>query len=163
MFVDIAPLDVFAMSQQINHIRTVGLISGIVVNSPVQISQSFTCRIMPTMRCTWLETLFCVIRDKQSQPTGSTVFERGPNRLDKLFSRSHVANRVVDEYDVKHAIQPKASHIAFDVFAFRIEPPTDSQHLSREIDQGHFKVVFEVKGIVTAPRSELEHSSRGTM
>ncbi len=66
----------------------------------------------------------------------------------------------MDEHSVKDSIKSDGAHVTFDVFAFRIEQTTYTEHLRRMVNQGHIKGLLQVGGVIATTRPQFKHGLR---
>src|SRR5262245_20118545 len=82
---------------------------------------------------------------------------RGFKRTTQVLFVLHIHDCVMNEDRVESAAEAYGLHVAFNVLTFRIERSTQLDHSSREIDQGHLEMRFEVARVVSATRPEFKH------
>src|SRR5688572_6937585 len=84
----------------------------------------------------------------------------------QVVGTRHVTDGDVNKNPIELALKPDTSHVALDVFAFRIQSSADLEHPRGSIDQSHLEPALQVGSVVPATTTELNHrtsrlSSRG--
>jgi hypothetical protein len=88
--------------------------------------------------------------------------ERGFDGAEKVFSRGHVAQRIMNEDGVKQRPESNSSHVSLLVIALGVEGAAHLQHSGREIDKCHVEPLLEMRGVVATAASEFENELRMT-
>jgi hypothetical protein len=126
-------------TKHIGHFYDALGVLGIGIMNPLEISQAATIPVMTAMIGGGLEGLANVIGDEQSDTPRAAMDRGGLQRPPQICSRRHVLDGIVHEDRIELPSETQRAHVAFDVFALRVQRTAHGEHIGRQVGQRHLR------------------------